>query len=178
MWTQHLPVTDLQQINREARKIVVSYGGKHPLASTALCDLSREQGGRGLRSVEEEYKAINIKGALKLYKNTDPTMELVRRFEERSGALGHTSLIKEAIKFSRDLGLELSLTYPTPVCCTEEGEVVKESKIKQKLRSAQQKKLKDQVSGQAWQGKLIASRWEEEQGRAGTGDVRQFHSFS
>ena len=27
-------------------------------------------------------------------------------------------------------------------------------------------------------GKLIASRWEEEQGRAGTGDVRQFHSFS
>ena len=45
-------------------------------------------------------------------------------------------------------------------------------------QSTQQKKLKDQVSGQAWQGKLIASRWEEEQGRAGTGDVRQFHSFS
>ena len=128
--------------------------------------------------MEEEYKAIKIKGALKPYKNTDPTMELVRRFEERSGVLGHTSLIKEATKFSRDLGLELSLTYPTPVCCTEEGEVVKESKIKQKLRSAQQKKLKDQVSGQAWQGKLIASRWEEEQGGAGTGDVRQFHSFS
>ena len=105
-------------------------------------------------------------------------MELVRRFKERSCVLGHTSLIKEASRFSRDLGLELSLTYPTPVCCTEEGEVVKESKIKQKLRSAQQKKLTDQVSGQAWQGKLIASRWEEEQGGAGTGDVRQFHSFS
>ena len=104
-------------------------------------------------------------------------MEHVRRFEERSGALGHTSLIKEATKFSRDLALELPLTYPTPVCCTEEGEVVKESKIKQTLRSAQEKKLKDQVSSQAWQGKLIASRWEEEQGRAGIGDVRQFHSF-
>ena len=72
--------------------------------------------------------------------------------------LGHTSLIKEATKFSTDLRLELSLTYPTPVCCMEEGEVVKESKIKQKLRSAQQKKLKDQVSGQAWQWKLTASR--------------------
>ena len=83
--------------------------------------------------MEEEYKAIKIKGALKLYKNTDSTMELLRRFEERSCVLGHTSIIKEATKFSRDLGLELSLTYPTPVCCTEEGEVVKESKIKQKL---------------------------------------------
>ena len=114
MWTQHLPVTDLQQIDREARKIVVSNGGKHPLGSTALCYLSRDQGRRGLRSVEEEYKAIKIKGALKLFKNTDPTMELVRKFEERSGVLGHSSLIKEATKFSRDLGLELSLTYPTP----------------------------------------------------------------
>ena len=90
MWTQHLPVTDLQQIDREARKIVVSNGGKHPLGSTALCYLSRDQGGRGLRSVEEEYKAIKIKGALKLFKNTDPTMELVRKFEERSGVLGHS----------------------------------------------------------------------------------------
>ena len=55
---------------------------------------------------------------------------------------------------------------------------MKESNIKQKLRSAQQKRLKDQVSGQAWQGKLIASRWEEEQEGSGTGDVRQSHSFS
>ena len=93
--------------------------------------------------------------------------------------LGHSSLIKEATKFSRDLGLELSLTYPTPMCCTEEGEVSKDSKIMQKVRSAQQKKLKDQVSGQAWQGKFISSsRWEEEQEGSGTGDVRQSHNFS
>ena len=115
MWTQHLLVTELQQIDREARKIVVSNGGKHPLGSTALCYLSREQGGRGLRSVEEEYKAIKVKGALKLYKNTDPTMELARRFEERSGALGHTLLIKEATKFSRDLGLNY-LLHTLPQC--------------------------------------------------------------
>lgn len=102
--------------------------------------------------MEDEYKAIKIKGALKLFKNTDPTMELVRKFEERSGVPGHSSIVKEEKKYSRELGLELSLTYPTPMCCTEEGEVVKELiklKIKQKLRSAQQKKLKDQVSGQA-----------------------------
>ena len=115
--------------------------------------------------MEEEDEAIKIKGALKLFKNTYPTMELVRKFKERSGVLGHSSLIKEATKFSRDLGSELSLTYPTPMCCTGEGEVAKDSKIMQKVRSAQQ-------------GKLIASRWEEEQEGSGGRDVRQSHNFS
>ena len=115
MWTQHLSVTELQRIDREARKIIVENGGKHPLGSTALCFLG---------SVEEEYKAIKIKGALKLDKNTDATMSLVRRFEERSGALGHNSIIKEATQFSSSLGLELNLNCSTPSCCTEEGEVV------------------------------------------------------
>ena len=158
MWTQHLSVTELKRIDREARKIIVENGGKHPpLGSTALCYLAREHGGRGLRSVEEEYKAIKIKRAFKLYKNTEWTMNLVRRFEERSGALGHNPLIKEATNFSNSLALELNLNYPTPSCCTEEGEVVEYSKIKQKLRGAQQEKLKEQVAGQNWQGKLIVS---------------------
>ena len=118
---------------------------------------SKRAWGRGLRSVEEEYKANKIKSAFKLYKNTDPTMNLLRRFEERSGALGHNSLIKEATHFSSSLGLELNLNYPTPSCCTEEGEVVEYSKIKQKLRGAQQEKLKEKVAGQNWQGKLACT---------------------
>ena len=82
-------------------------------------------------------------------------MNLVRRFEERSGALGHNSLRKEATHFSNSLDLELNLNYPTPTlsCCTEGGGggVVEYSKIKQKLRGAQQEKLKEQVAGQNWQ---------------------------
>ena len=68
---------------------MVSNGGKHLLGSTTLCYLSREQGEQGLRLVEEEYKAIEIKSALKLFKNTDPTMELVRMFEEQSGVISN-----------------------------------------------------------------------------------------
>ena len=133
MWTQHLSVTELQRIDQEARKIIVENGGKHTLRSTALWYLTREHWGRGLRSVEEEYKAIKIKSAVKLYKNTDPTMNLVRRFEERLGTLGHNSLIKEATQFSSSLGLELNLVCSTPSCCTKEGEVFQYSKIKQKI---------------------------------------------
>ena len=102
-------------------------------------------------------------------------MNLVRRFEECSGALDHNSLLKEATHFSSSLGLELNLNYPTPSCCTEEGEVVEYLKIKQKLRGAQQEKLKEQVAGQNWQGKLIVSRWEDtEQGNGCFGFLSQW----
>ena len=126
-------MTELQRIHQEARKIIVENGGKHPLRSTALCYLTTEHWGRGLRSVEEEYKAIKIKSALKLYKNTDPAMNFVRRFEERLGTLGHNSLIKEATQFRNSLRLELNLVCSTPSCFTEEGEVVQYSKIERKL---------------------------------------------
>ena len=37
-----------------------------------------------MRSVEREYKSVNVKAAVNLYKNPDLTMETVRKFEERS----------------------------------------------------------------------------------------------
>ena len=90
MWKKHLPITE---IDREARKIIVEEGGKHPLSSTALCYLTRESGGRGLRSVEAEYKAIEIKGAFNLFNNNDNTIALVHQFENRSIELGHNSMV-------------------------------------------------------------------------------------
>ena len=56
MWLQHWTLTDLRVVDRQARRIVSVYGGKHPLGSTALLYLPRGSGGRGLRSVEQEYK--------------------------------------------------------------------------------------------------------------------------
>ena len=34
MWTQHWPITELKQIDREARKLYLEKGGKHPSSST------------------------------------------------------------------------------------------------------------------------------------------------
>ena len=36
MWTQHWPITELREIDREACKIVVENEGKHPCGSTSL----------------------------------------------------------------------------------------------------------------------------------------------
>ena len=64
MWTQYWPVTDLKIVDREARKIIVENGGKHPCGSTALLYLPREKNGRGLRAMETEYKVTKVKATV------------------------------------------------------------------------------------------------------------------
>lgn len=76
--------------------------------------LPRHLGGRGLRSVEQEYKLTKIKAAVKLYQNVDPTMRTVRMFEERAVEKGHSSLLTEAHKYAEELEISLCLRYPNP----------------------------------------------------------------
>ena len=71
-------MTELKTLDREARKKVVENGGKHPSGLTAILYMPREKGGRGLRSIEEEYKVTKIKAAVKLYRNGDLAMAMVR----------------------------------------------------------------------------------------------------
>ena len=42
MWTQQWPVTELEKLDREARKIFVENGGKHPSGLTAILQLSSQ----------------------------------------------------------------------------------------------------------------------------------------
>ena len=64
MRTQQWPVTELKNLDKEGRKIVVENGGKHPSGSTAILYVPREKGGRDLRSIEEEYIVTKIKADL------------------------------------------------------------------------------------------------------------------
>ena len=45
IWTQNWPITELKRIDREARKIIIENGGRHPLSSTAMLYLTRGKGG-------------------------------------------------------------------------------------------------------------------------------------
>ena len=92
MWTQVWPIAELQRLDRETRKVIVENGAKHPLGSISLRYLPRKSGGRGLKSVESEYKLIKIKTAVKLYSNTDQTMIMVRDFEKKAEYTGSQSL--------------------------------------------------------------------------------------
>ena len=158
MWTQHWPVTDLKTIDREARKIIVENGGKHPGGSTSLLYLSREKGRKGLRAVETEYKVTKIKAAVRLYENKDPAMEMVREFEERAELLGHSLLVKDAAKFAEDLGVNLHLNHPDPVCAMSNGGTILSYRVKEVLKECVEKKFEKEVRGLEWQGKLLTER--------------------
>ena len=94
MWTQTWPIGNIQQLDREGRKIIVENGGNHPKRSTVILHMSRKLGGRGLKSVENEYKNTKIKAAVKLYCNADPMMAAVRSFEELPVKKGATPSLK------------------------------------------------------------------------------------
>ncbi|PFX11816.1 Retrovirus-related Pol polyprotein from type-1 retrotransposable element R2 [Stylophora pistillata] len=163
MWTQVWPIADLQRIDRETRKIMVENGARHPLASTDQLYIPRSSGGRGLKSVESEYKLIKIKAAVKLCANTDPTLKLVREFEERAVDKGRRSMLKDASGFARELGIELELEHPEPVGRTEEGELVDKKKIGVFAKKALYTKRRQGIEEQRWQGKLVANRWQDDQ---------------
>ena len=74
MWTQTWPLADLEQLDREARKVILEKGANHPLGSVAQLYISRRNDGSGLRSVEAEDKGIKIKAVVKLFENSDTTM--------------------------------------------------------------------------------------------------------
>ena len=77
--------------------------------------LPRRIGGRGLNSIEQEYKLIKIKAAVNLYRNQDPTMGLVREFEEKAVKLRRRSITKDVEKYSKELGLDLQLIHTNPI---------------------------------------------------------------
>ena len=165
MWTQHWPLTELSKIDREARKIIVKSGGKHPCGSTSILYLPREKGGRILRSVEQEYQVTKVKAAVKLYKNDDQTMKMVRNFEERAEELGHQSLVEDAGKgkFAEKFCIQLKFKGPEPTCLSaQSGDVIPAKMLKVELRAGLVIKLQKEVHSQKWQGKFLTTREEDE----------------
>ena len=161
MWTQTWPIANIQQLDREGRKIIVENGGNHPKGSTAILYMSRKLGGRGLKSVENEYKNTTIKAAVKLYCNADPMMAAVRSFEELAVKKGRHSIIKDAKKYAEELDLQLWLNFPNPVAVAD-GKEVEAKKVKQAIYKARQRETQSTVSEERWQGKLIKNRWDDE----------------
>ena len=162
MWMETWPLVQLQQVDREARKIMVDGGGNHPQGSTAIPYMSRKCGGRGLRSVETTHKGIKNKAAMKLYCNLDPSMEAVRMFEEKSVRGGQHSVIKDASRYAEEFGLHLKLEYPEPMCVTDDSKEIKGKKVKGYIAKVRQEEVQAKVKEEKWLWKMISNRLEDE----------------
>ena len=92
-------------------------------AAQQLLYMSRKKEGRGMRSIEEEYKVTKIKAVVKLM--------ATQGFEERAKELGHNSLVKEATTLAEEMGLQLQLKKPNTTCIWHgSGEVIRTGKLK------------------------------------------------
>ena len=126
--------------------------GKRLLGSTALVYLS----------VENEYKLTKIKAVIKLYRNTNPTIQLVRDFEERAVDQGHQSLVKEATKYANEVGISVHISHPHPTSSNNMAEEVLGQKVKKQLKTAVEDQLRDKIRGKKWQGKFLRPKWDDE----------------
>ena len=124
--------------------------------------LPRRIEGRGLKSIEQEYKLIKIKAAVNLYGNQNPTMGFVREFEEKAAKLGRRSIIKDAEKYSKELGLNLELIHTNPIGHTEDEEEIGTNKIGRWIRRAMESKSYKELKQEKWQGKFLKQRWDDE----------------
>ena len=99
---------------------------------------------------------------LKLYQNSDQTLEAVREFEEHAMASGHQSLVKEAAKYAEERNITLQLDTLNPVCVTTEGKVVTAARAGNLTKKSQEKQFLEIAKDKKWQGKLFLIRWEDE----------------
>ena len=92
--------------------------------------------------METTYKDIKIKAAMKLYYNPDPCMEAVRLFEEKSARGGRHSVIKDASRYAKELGLHQKLEYPEPMCATNDAKKVNGKNVKGCIAMAGQEEVR------------------------------------
>ena len=152
MPTQRWPMSELQQIDREVRKVTVENGGTHPAGSSALLYSPRAVGGRGMKSVGRAYKVTKNKTALKIHGSTDPTVKLVKNWDENSASKGRHSELADAVKYAREFGLDLDLTKPNATCqVASTGDESIDNKIPDALKKAITSRLQQEVMGQKWQ---------------------------
>ena len=72
-------------------------------------------------------------------------------------------LIKDAVKYAKELDLDLKLSELNPTCRTADGNEVSGKQIGVWAKRAQQQQLRQEITKEKWQGKLLKIRWEDDQ---------------
>ena len=87
-------------------------------------------------------------------------MKFLRDFEERSAVTGQHSLLKDAIKYARELDIELTLSELKP---TGQPANCEEASGRQMCVWAQQQQLRQEITNEKWHEKFLKNRWEDNQ---------------
>ena len=75
------------------------------------------------------FKITKIKAAVNIKGSTDPTMGLVREFEEKAAQAVGRSVVKDQQTFAEELWMDLKLQHPDPNSHTVESDRIETPEI-------------------------------------------------
>ena len=163
-WGCNLRIDFLKEVDRTIRKVMNICGAKHTNTVNDGLYLSRRKGGRGLRSVENDYKDVKVKAAMKLKMNDDSRMKLVNRFSQIHLHTNSYSIFKEANRHCQDKGIVFQCQLDSIVIKFphEEEEISTEDKLciekfSKKLKEYNTKKRLQIITESSWQGVILRS---------------------
>ena len=168
-WGCNLRIDFLKEVDRSIRKVMNLCGAKHTNTVNEGLYLSRQKGGRGLKSIETSYKETKIKAVMKIKQNDDLRMKLVNRFFQIHLQTSSYSIFKEAGRYCRGMGLQFEC-YPESITIrfpgeedelsTEDGKCVE--KFSRKLKVYNTNQCLQAVTSCKWQGVILKSIMEDE----------------
>jgi hypothetical protein len=103
-WVLTINRSDLREADVKTRNIMIRKGALSPGSSIPLLYIDRKNGGRGLRSIEDNYVQCKIKVSVYLYNNKSSEIQELLKIEK---GRKQKSLIEQAIEYSNELGLTL-----------------------------------------------------------------------
>ena len=105
-WRHSLACMDLQQLDRQTRKILPMHGVHHPSADVDQLYTPCSDGGRGLQQIESTYQSCVVRLKCYLAESSDPFIQMIQECD--SGKSSH--LIKGiACHFTAQLRRSLAL---------------------------------------------------------------------
>ena len=162
-WAVKFPINSIREMDTCIRDVMNHLGAKHTNLMNAVNYLPRNMGGRGLRSLEDTYKATKIKLAIKLVQDTDQRLKLVKAFHNNNVNTKSFSLFKDAMNYSSELGFSLEISDANvSIAGNERNEEINVNTISKKLKEKRIDEYHTDILNSTWQGVNMKQRLEDE----------------
>jgi len=167
MWTANWLINELKELDRLTREVIRKTGAINNNESLKLLYLPEDQGGSGLKSVEDTYKHTKIKMANYINNSQDQRIKAVKTHEKDKIHKGRKSLFKDATRYAAEYNLNCEFNDTETVIRNKEGKTTNITLpsprlIKDLLRDATQDKYQHEMKQQTWLGALTTKQLEDQ----------------
>ena len=167
MWSSDWPISSLQELDRNARKIIWKFKGKHYHESNPLLCLPPERGRRGFQEITQLYKTTKIKTAHHVTTSKDPRLDIVRQFQDHEESKNFRSVLKDAKIYARDMNLETEFSSDDKMTVIKSDQrtiEIKENQVKYLnpiLKEARVAIYEKMTLKQPWLGQSTTLHWND-----------------